>query len=150
LPADDELEALAEEWNKLSTARGSMFGRVLAVDGFLSPRTKPDVDDPNEFFTDRKSIYCLNVIAAVDYLGRFRYFSIAAPGGTNDIRSYWRSKKLREWINRLRDIRTGRYFVTADIAFPLSNELLIPFSRSQLNGNRYKDSYNYYLSQLRI
>jgi hypothetical protein len=150
LPPDDELEALAEEWNKLSTAGGSMFGCVLAVDGFLSPRTKPDVDDPNEFFTDRKSIYCLNVIAAVDYLGRFRYFSVAAPGGTNDIRSYWRSKKLRDWINRLRDIRTGRYFVTADNAFPLSNELLIPFRRSQLHGNRYKDSYNYYLSQLRI
>jgi hypothetical protein len=69
LPSDDELEALAEEGSKLSTAGGSMNGCVLAIDGFLSPRTKPDVDDPNEFFTDRKSIYCLNIIAAVDFLG---------------------------------------------------------------------------------
>jgi hypothetical protein len=103
LPLDDELEALAEEWSELSTAGGSMNGCVLAIDGFLSPRTKPDVDDPNEFFTDGKSIYCLNVIAAVNFLGRFRYFSVAAPGGTNDIRSYWRSKKLSDWINRLRE-----------------------------------------------
>jgi hypothetical protein len=41
LPSDDELEALAEEWSKLSTAGGSMNGCVLAIDGFLSPRTKP-------------------------------------------------------------------------------------------------------------
>jgi hypothetical protein len=32
----------------------------------------------------------------------------------------------------------------------LSNELLIPFNQSQLNGDQNKDSYNYYLSQLRI
>jgi hypothetical protein len=37
LPADDELEAIAEEWNKLSTTGGSMNGCVLATDGFLSP-----------------------------------------------------------------------------------------------------------------
>jgi hypothetical protein len=76
LPENDELEALAEEWNKLSTAGGSMNGCVLVIDGFLSPRTKPDVDDPNEFFTDRKSIYCLNVITAVDFLGRFQYIRL--------------------------------------------------------------------------
>jgi hypothetical protein len=150
LPMDDKLEKIAEGWNQLSTARGSMNGYVLAIDGFLSPRTKANEDCPNEFYTDRKCIYCLNNIAGVNHLGRFRYFSVSAPGGTNDIRSYWRSKKLRDWIERLRDIRTGRYFVTAKNTFPLSNKLLIPFRRYQLNGDQYKDSYNHYLSQLWI
>jgi hypothetical protein len=64
---------------------------------------------------------------------------------------YWRTFKQISLNNiELRDIRTGRYFVTADNAFPLSNELLIPFHRSHLNGDRYKDCYNYYLSQLQI
>jgi hypothetical protein len=64
-------------------------------------------------------MYCLNVIAAGNFLGRFQYVSFTAQGGTNDIRSYLHSKKLRDWINRLRDIRTERYFVTADRAFKL-------------------------------
>jgi hypothetical protein len=150
LPPDDQLEAIAQEWSKLSTAGGSMFGCVLAVDGFLSPRLQPNVESSRDYYTDRKSIYCLNIIAAVDHLGRFRFFAVAAPGGTNDVRAYWRCHVLKEWIDRLKDISDGRYYVTADNAFPLSNELLIPFRRSQLNGDRYKDSYNYYLSQLRI
>jgi hypothetical protein len=69
LPSDDKLEALAQEWSKLSTAGGSMFGCVLVVDGFLSPRTQPNVEFSKDNYTDRKSIYCLNIIAAVDHLG---------------------------------------------------------------------------------
>ena len=150
LPKDDELEQIAEGWNSLLTAGGAMNGCVLAIDGFLSPRTCPNIENSRDFYTDRKSFHCLMVIAAIDYLGRFRYHSVSAPGGMNDSRGYHRCKKLRDWIKRLRDIRLGRYFGTADNAFPLSNHLLIPFRRSQLNGDRYKDSYNYYLSQLRI
>ena len=127
LPTAEELHEIAEGWNKSSTAGGSMNGCVLAIDGFLSPRIRPNVEHPYDYFTDRKSIYCLIVIAAIDHLGRFRYFAVSAPGKSNDVRSYWRCKSLREFIERLRDIRLGRYFGTADNAFPLSNELLIPF-----------------------
>jgi hypothetical protein len=37
LPPNDKLEEIAQEWSKLSTPRGFMFGCVLAIDGFLSP-----------------------------------------------------------------------------------------------------------------
>jgi hypothetical protein len=50
----------------------------------------------------------------------------------------------------LKDIRDGGYYGTADNTFPLWNELLILFCASQLNVDGYKDSYNYYLSQLWI
>jgi hypothetical protein len=44
LPSDDKLEAIAQEWSKLSTTGGSMFGCVLAFNGFLSPWIQPDVE----------------------------------------------------------------------------------------------------------
>jgi hypothetical protein len=129
-----------------------MDGCVLAIDGLLSPRIQLDVEFSRDYYTDQKSIYCLNSIHGVNHLGRFWLFAVAAPGGTNDVRAYWHCNKLKQWIDtsRLRDIRTGRYYVTADNTFQLWNELLIPFWCVQLSGSLYKDSYNYYLSQLRI
>jgi hypothetical protein len=88
LPKDDELEEIAQGWDKLSTAGGSVFGCVLGINGFLSPQNKPGVECPSNFYTNRKSIHFLNNISNVDHLGRFRFKAIAAPGGTNDVRSY--------------------------------------------------------------
>jgi hypothetical protein len=149
LPKDDELEEIAEGWSNLRKVRSSMYGRVLAIDGFLPHCIQqPDVEFSRDYCSDRKSIYRLNSTSGVNHLGRlFRFFAVATPGGTNEVRSYWRHHVLKEWIDRLRGIRTERHFGT-DNAFPLSNELLNPFRQSQFNGNQYKDSYNYYLSKL--
>jgi hypothetical protein len=114
LPKDDELEVIAQEWDKLSSAGGSMFGCVLAIDGFLSPRTKPDAERPNDYYTDS---------AAVDHCGRFRFKAVVTPGGTNDARAYLRCDKLTEWIAHLREIENEKYYGIADKAFPLSNQL---------------------------
>jgi hypothetical protein len=62
--------------HKWSTAGGSMFVCVLAIDGFPSPRIQPDVESPRYYYTDQKSIYCLNIIAAVHHLGRFNSFQL--------------------------------------------------------------------------
>lgn len=117
---------------------------------FLSQRIKPNSDHPGDYYTDRKKIFCLNVQAAVDHTGKFRYFAVIAPGKMNDARAYRRCRRLVQWMNRLKGMRGGRYFVTADNAYPLSEVLLIPFRRNQIGGDIYKDSYNFYLSQLRI
>jgi hypothetical protein len=52
LPKGGELEEIAQGWDKLLSAGGSIFGCVLAIDGFLSPRTKPDVERPNDYYKD--------------------------------------------------------------------------------------------------
>jgi hypothetical protein len=140
----------AQGWDNLSSARGSKFGCILAIDGFLSPRTKPDVERPIDYYTDQKSICCLKNIAGINHRGWFRFKAVVAPGGANDARAYLCCDVLNEWIDRLRKIENEKYYGIADNAFPLSNQLLILFRRSQLNGDQYKDSYNYYLSQIRI
>jgi hypothetical protein len=50
------------------TAPGkSLHGCVLALDGFLSARVKPYVEDDAHYDSIHKKIHCLNVQAAVDY-----------------------------------------------------------------------------------
>ena len=71
LPTANELHEIAEGWKKLSTAGGPMNGCVLAINGFLSPRIRPNVEHPYDYFTDQKSFYCLNVIGAIDHLGHY-------------------------------------------------------------------------------
>jgi hypothetical protein len=123
---DEELATVAAGWTIKSTADGCYHGLVLALDGFLSYRTKPRKDDcsnPADYFSGHKRVYGINVQAAVDHILRFRYVGVAGPGKTNDGRAFIRCDVLTKWIDQLDE----KYFVCADNAYPLSNKVLIPF-----------------------
>jgi hypothetical protein len=65
---DEELATVAAGWTIKSTADGCYLGLVLALDGFLSSRTKPRKDDcsnPADYFSGHKRVYGINVQAAV-------------------------------------------------------------------------------------
>jgi len=67
-----------------------------------------------------------------------------SPGGTNDVAAYKRSSlpKLVESLPRTR-------YVVGDNAYTPTEHVLVPFSGSEKDDHG-KDSYNYYLSQMRF
>ena len=89
--------------------------------------------------------YDFNVQAMCDANLRIIYFSVAGPGGKNDARVFRRLNRLRRWMNDL----SSNFFIVGDNAYPLMQQLLIPFSSIDAK-DEYNDAYNFYLSQLRI
>jgi hypothetical protein len=76
---------------------------------------------------------------------KFVYFGVVSTGSTNDNISYLFCVELKAEIDSL---PLGMYGI-ADVAYTLSEKLLIPFiGVDRLDPT--KDAFNYYLSQLRI
>jgi len=74
----------------------------------------------------------------------FIYLSIHCPGGTGDSNAFF-SSSLYDIVNTL---PPGLYLI-ADNAYTLSGHLLIPYSGIN-KKEPTKDTYNFFLSQLRI
>lgn len=145
---EEELEQVANHFTQKSTANGIYHGVIGAIDGFLAMRNVPhrsEVTNTADYYSGHKKIHALNVQAMVDSMLRFRYVCIAGPGKMNDGRAFLRCRPLRQWLEAL----PNKYFIIGDAAYPLSNKLLVPF-RGTLEGEEWKQSYNFYLSQLRI
>jgi hypothetical protein len=102
LPSDDELEAIAQVWSILPTAGGSMFGCVCAIDGIFSPRSS------NQMLNSLKTIsQTIRAAAASASLQISIILAALILCSCNDFRAYWCCHKLKEWIDRLKDIRDG-------------------------------------------
>ena len=63
----------------------------------------------------------------------------------NDARAFWRLEGLKSWLEQLEE----GFFCSGDNAYPLQNNMIIPYSGSQ-QFHEYRDVYNFYLSQMRI
>jgi hypothetical protein len=74
----------------------------------------------------------------------FLYFSVAAPGKTNDARAI-KKTSLLTWIEKL----PPGYFVACDCAYSISEHLIGPYSGPECFLDK-SDAFNFYLSQLRI
>jgi hypothetical protein len=68
----------------------------------------------------------------------------AGPGRTIDGRAFERCKQLVDWI---RDLANNCY-IASNNAYPLSNNVLVPFEANQIGGDQNKIAYNFHLSQL--
>ena len=142
----DKLKVLADGFDAVSGARGVFYGVIGAIDGWLCTTEKPyDVPNPGDFMSGHYRRFGLNVQAICDSNLRFMYVAVAAPGKTNDSRAYCRLVQLRTWIEDLCDT----FFFVGDNAYNLTTKMLIPFKGSQ-KTQKYKRSYNFHLSQLRI
>jgi hypothetical protein len=143
---EDELNRVASEWSRRSMSFGLLDGFISAMDGWLCCINKPwDVDNPGDYFSGHYQRFGLNVQAACDANLIFIYVSVAAPGRTNDQRAFKRLTRLNRWLQSL----ASGFFFGGDNAYPLLNNLLIPFSGSQAHDPS-KRSFNFLLSQLRI
>ncbi len=88
----------------------------------------------------------MNCLATVCIDLQFKYFGMISPGSMNDIVSYTIAQALKAVLDSL---IPGLYFLD-DAAFPLGETLLMPFVGVQRHSDPYNDSFNFYLSQLRI
>ena len=123
-------------------------GCIGAIDGFFAPTEKPSKSQCNgnqrSYYSGHYRLYGLNVQAVVDSECKYLYFGVIGPGSMNDCRSYQKSG-LKDIIDNL----PSGFYLVGDAAYPLSDNLLIPFIGSQ-RSDKAKDAYNFYLSQLRI
>ncbi|KAE9108655.1 hypothetical protein PF007_g12574 [Phytophthora fragariae] len=136
----------ASEFKKLSTSK-VMKGCVGAVDGWLCPIKAPkknEVTRVRSFFSGHYQRYGVDVQACCDHLSRFTAVTCSSPGGTGD------SVAFLKWrLSAVVDTFPNGLYLVGDNAYTNTNKLLTPFPRPRI-ATAYHDSFNFYLSQLRI
>lgn len=123
-------------------------GCVGALDGFFQRTNKPsrsEVSNALAYYSGHYEHYGVNCQACIQSDLQFTYFGVVAPGSTNDNIAYATADGLREVIDNL----PLTWYAVADAAYTLSERILIPFTGAE-RFDPFKDSFNYYLSQLRI
>lgn len=148
----DDFQLVRSGFSRRSTDQ-AFDGCVGSIDGCLIPIRTPSLRElqgssctPRSFFSGHYQKYGLNAQAICDSNFRFLFFSVAAPGGSNDFWALQRSSLATEWINGL----PPNHFIVGDKAYICSEKLLTPFPSVTANSKPERDAYNYYLSQLRI
>lgn len=122
-------------------------GCVGCIDGVLIGIRSPSIRDvPNarDYFSGHYQKYGINVQAVCDHAYRFLWLGVHGPGGCSDLVCYQRSS-----ISTMVDELPPSSYIIGDNAYPVSEHLLTPFSGSQ-KENVWNDSFNFYLSQVRI
>jgi hypothetical protein len=144
--SNDELNQDCSDFKAISS-NGVIDGCVACLDGMLLQIQTPTAAETGHvklYFSGHYQTYGINVQAACDAHCRFVFASLAAPGGTNDIVAFRKTSLLQ----KITSLPIGKY-VIGDNAYVCSENLLTPFSGQQRLESA-KDSYNFYLSQLRI
>ena len=142
MPKTDEMEDTSQRMlNRFHLPRFSM-----AVDGMMvrfseAPRGLPPDKDTQQFWC-RKQFYALNVqVVAND---EFIYdLDCGWPGQTHDAR-IWNRSEVKAYIEEQR-----RFLIAGDSAYPISENLIKPYSTGEAAGDRRKRLFNRRLSGLR-
>jgi hypothetical protein len=145
--AGDDWETVRSKFHSKSE-EGIIRGCVGAIDGFFQPTKCPTVKDTNgnvrAYFSGHYNRYGLNCQALCDSDLRFLFFGVMGPGNKSDQPAYEQTG-LAEIIENL----PAGLFIAADAAYVVTEHVLIPFTGSQ-RQDRVKDTFNFFLSQLRI
>ena len=154
-PFNDEvaLQKLADGFRNKST--GGLFTNVVgAFDGFLLRihkrciGKKSGVHDPSKFYC-RKCYYAVNCQVSCDSNRKVTSLSMLSPGAVPDTLAHKKSSMNRAVVSGQ---LPARFRFIGDNAYPESDQMLTPCTRSQMRNDvhGYMDNYNFYLSQLRI
>jgi hypothetical protein len=147
---DISLSTKASKWEKVQKGFASkssspvLTGCVDAIDGFFQPTKCLMVAEscgfPHSYFSGHYQPYGLNCQAICDSRLRFLFFSVIAPGQTNDAVAYEQTL-LHEIIENF----AAGAFIAGGTAYMLTENLLVPFTGS-CKQDPDKNSYNFYLS----
>ncbi|RLN46981.1 hypothetical protein BBJ28_00010038 [Nothophytophthora sp. Chile5] len=117
------------------------------VDGWLCQIRAPssqEVPDVAAFFSGHYQMHGLNVQAICDAFSRFTGYCLNSPGKVGDCIAFKKWNLSKE----IMELPHG-FYIVGDNAYPLSDSLLVPFTKLELKNKAHSD-YNFYLSQLRI
>ena len=129
-----------------------MKGCVGALDGYLPLIGKPICKNGvNYYFSQHYFHYGLNCQAMCNHKCRFMMFEVVAPGRCPGNMAIEKLDKFIAWLNDLptSDDLDDCYFIVSDCAYSCNRKVATPFRGSQ-KAIKVNDSYNFYLSQLRI
>jgi hypothetical protein len=117
---------------------------VSCIDG-LAVRISCPKDEVNQkaYYSGHKKFYCINLQAACDSNCMFTHFSLNCPGSANDLLAYRKSQMSVDFASLPKP-----FWVAGDNAYPDGDHLLTPFPSPYASSP--EDSFNFYLSQLRI
>ncbi|ETP27514.1 hypothetical protein F442_23209 [Phytophthora nicotianae P10297] len=144
--SSSRIEELASGFTKISKD-GILTGCVGCLGGWLCQIRAPsarEVPDVAAFFSGHYQMYGLNVQAICDSLCRFTGYCFDSPGKVGDSIAF-KKWSLSDEIMRLPDC----YYIVGDNAYPLSDALLVPYTKVEVKTRKDSD-FNFYLSQLRI
>ena len=97
-----ELDQLAGNWSKISTAYQLLDGFLGAVDGWLACTEAPFyVQNPSDYFSGHYKCFGLNAQAMCASDLSFLFVGMTAPGKVNDARAFKRCTELLDWIESL-------------------------------------------------
>jgi hypothetical protein len=146
--ADQQKQTAAEFASR--SFHGVLRGCLGAIDGWLVLIKAPSAKEcqggnVRSYFSGHYQTYGINVQACVDIHSRFTAVSMACPGKTNDAQAWvcWKLSKIIESF-------PFGYYLVGDNAYPCCDRLLTPFNITEKDNCVYRDSFNFYLSQLRI
>jgi len=141
---------------RFKAQRNSPFGNVIgALDGIAVHQEQPlatDVTCVADYYS-RKGFYALNVQAICDADYKFRWMSCKSPGSAHDSSAFTGTNLGQALLHpenplAARLIQVG-HCIAADEAYAASEVLAVPWPGGG-KGDRWRDSYNFYLSSLRI
>lgn len=137
-----------EEANRFRRNRRSpLYGIIAALDGIAIAIQQPrllDTPDPRKYY-NRKGFFAICVQAAVAANYKFLFVSARHAGSTHDSTAF-QSTKLAELL--LSNTLPQWSAIAADDAYKNGSHILTPYSGRRLT--LLQDSFNYYLSSLRI
>eukprot|EP00602_Paraphysomonas_sp_CaronLab_P012283 CAMPEP_0185042836 /NCGR_PEP_ID=MMETSP1103-20130426/42581_1 /TAXON_ID=36769 /ORGANISM="Paraphysomonas bandaiensis, Strain Caron Lab Isolate" /LENGTH=363 /DNA_ID=CAMNT_0027582967 /DNA_START=56 /DNA_END=1144 /DNA_ORIENTATION=- len=160
----EDFEQCNHEWKSITEKKRGLDvfpGTILAGDGLVIPINSVRKEDLRGLdlvsFRNRKGCFGLIVQAFCDAYGKFRYFEISWPGGTNDITAYQQTSLFRKFNE---GIIPSQFHMVLDEAYSSigGNQHLCPYTRSQLKRARMHDmdlylkmkAFNNLLSSQRI
>ncbi len=136
LPNFNEFEELSDGFSLL----GNIHGTLLAIDGTHISIFAP-IDNRSDYF-NRKHIYSLNCLIAVDYKMRIRYFCNGI-GSAHDARLYTESTFLRDFMESLPNDK----HVVGDQAFIGIQNIKVPH---RIPSSTIERNFNFQLGKQRI
>jgi hypothetical protein len=141
-----ECKSVADGFRSIST-KEAITNCIGVIDGYLLRiYTPPKADAGNVrcFFSGHYQCYGINIQAICNHNCRFLFFSLAAPGSTND-----RDAVLETGIPKALDNVPEGFCVIGDAAYEAS-ERLVPLFYGVSRLEAEHDNFNFYASQCRI
>ena len=143
----EECRYLSNAMRQSRRETSPFHGCLGAVDGIAVRINKPPENDLPRDFRSHKGFFALPLLCLVDGNYRILAFSLRCVGATNDSLSFAVS-------NLAALLRSGNipfeFWIAGDEGFICTENVITPYPGSEAPPGSARDTFNYYLSSLRV